>query len=260
MLKTKKIVITTVSLIFVTSSCAFTVYRMVRHVEVERLLNPEYILDTIVQTGPVKAALPTVLLAELLALSVDKPANYFAFDEARAVRKLLNCPVIAHAQVKKIKPNKVFVDYELRHPIALFADFENMAIDAERRIFPLIPYFSPKQLPEIVLGEHKFSDVITGEKIDLAYSVFLTLCMANLGENAIIRRIDVSKAYCPSYGKREIVVIIEHKQEKHYLRLTEKTLSSGIANYTSLIQNSEPQSMACVIDLRIEKLAYVEDL
>ncbi len=249
-----------VSLIFVTTTTLFTIYRVIRHLEVERLLNPEYVLDTIVQTGPVREALPTVLLAELMDLSVDKPTNFFAFDETKAVRKLLNCPVIATAQVKKIKPNKVFIDYELRRPIALYADFENMAIDAERRIFPLIPYFSPKQLPQIVLGEHKFSHIVTGEKIDLAFSVFLTLCCAQLGENASIRRIDVSKAYCQSYGKREIVVVIDQKKERHYLRLTEKNLSSGIANYVSLVQNLEPQEVARVIDLRIEKLAYVEDL
>ncbi len=260
LLKSKKIVVVAVSLVFITTTSIFTIYRIARYVEVERILNPDYVLDTIIQTGPVREALPTVLLAELLDLSVDKPTNYFAFDEAKASRKLLNCPVITYAHVKKIKPNKVYIDYELRRPIALYADFENMAIDVDRQIFPLMPYFSPKQLPEIVLGEHKFSHIVTGEKIDLAFSVFLTFCYAGLGEDSTILRIDVSKAYCPSYGKREIIVVVEHKQEKHYLRLTEKNLSTGIANYVSLIQNLESQKATRVIDLRIEKLAYVEDI
>ena len=249
-----------VASIFITTVLAFTGFRVYRNVLAETMKDAKYRIDTVIQTGPEKEALSTLYLTELLGLSMDQPQNYFAFDETKALRKLLNCPCIAYAQVKKIKPNKVFIDYELRRPVALYADFENMAIDAERHIFPLIPYFSPKQLPEIVLGEHKFSDIVMGEKIELAFSVFLTLCYAGLGESASIRRIDVSKAYCPSYGKREIVVVIDHKQEKHYLRLTEKTLSSGIANYLSLIQNIEPQQATRIIDLRIEKLAYVEDI
>ena len=259
-MKTRKTTLLVVTSIFVLTTCAFSIYRTVRHVEVEKLLNPEYVLDTIIQTGPVKEALPTVLLSELVDLSCNKESNYFAFHERRAERKLLNCPVITKAKVKKIKPNKVYIDYELRRPIALFTDFENMAIDEERRLFPLSPYYSPKELCEIVLGEHRFTEIVSGEKIDLAFKVLGLLARADLGEHAFIRRVDVSKAFSQSYGKREIVVIIDHLSERHYLRMTKKVLVSGIANYVSLVKGMPEDTVTRVVDLRIEKLAYVEDI
>ena len=260
MLRIKTIMIRTVGSLFVFTALAFSIYRMLRWMEVERLLNPNYILTQIIQTGPVKEALPTVLLAELIDLSVDHPTNYYALDEKKAEAKLLNCPVIARASVKKIKPNTVYIDYELRRPVALYADFENMAIDEQRRLFPLIPYFTPKQLPEIVLGEHRFHEMVTGEKIELAFQVLEMLVLAKIQEHAIIKRIDVSKAFSASYGKREIVVVLEQKSERHYLRLTQKSLASGVANYLSLIEGLDPVSTTRVIDLRIEKLAYIEDI
>lgn len=246
--------------IFVCSTIAFSIYRGMRSVEVERLMNPKYVIDTIVQTGPVKEALPTVLLSELLDLSYDQPTNFFAFDEKKAEKKLLNSPVISYAKVKKIKPNKVYVDYELRHPIATFGDFENMAIDSERRVFPLAPYFSPMNLPEIVTGDHRFSEIITGEKVELAFKVLYALFKADLGQHAEIKKVDVSRAFSPSYGKKEIVVVIDHKKERHYLRLAQKNLESALANYVSLVHGMEADEVERVIDLRIEKLAYVEDL
>ncbi len=259
-MKAKKTLLLVVVAVFVLPTTIFSVYRAIRLLNVEKLLNPKYVIDTIIQTGPVKGALPTVLLAELIDLSCDHPSNYFAFDEKAAKRKLLNSPVISKARVKKIRPNKVYIDYELRLPIALFCDFENMAIDEKRCLFPLSPYFSPKELPEIVLGDHRFSEIVLGEKIELAFEVLILLKRANLGKDAVIRRIDVSRAFSKSYGKREIVVIVDHKIERHYLRLTQKVLASGIRNYVSLVNGIEPEKASRVVDLRIEKLAYVEDL
>lgn len=255
-----KTILGIVSASFLFATLIFSTYRAVRHWRIKRLLNPVYTIDTIVQTGPVKEALPTVLLAEFLDLSSDQPTNFFSFDEKRAVQKLLNVPVIAKARIEKRKPNIVYVDYTLRRPIALFADFTNMAIDEEKHLFPLAPYFSPKELPEIVLGEHRFSEIVTGEKIDLAFRILSLLQKASFGTHAMIRRIDVSKAYAKSYGKREIILIIDHQKERHYLRTTEKVLPSALANYASLVQDMIPEEAARVIDLRIEKLAYVEDL
>ena len=111
------------------------------------------VVEYIVQTGPCKEALDSEYLIEVLDLSVDKPALFKTFDTKAAEDKLYADSLIEQVAVKKIKPNMVYIDYTLRKPIAKASDFYNAALDKEGVLFPIHPFFSPKKLPEIYLGE-----------------------------------------------------------------------------------------------------------
>ena len=118
--------------------------------------DPKAFITAVVQTGPEKQALNTDYLAEVMDLSVDDPTPVKAFSIKAATQKLLESPVIQEASVQLVSPGIVYVDYTMRHPIALLRDFENVALDATGTLFPFSPFYSPKNLPEIYLGLEGF--------------------------------------------------------------------------------------------------------
>ena len=93
----------------------------------------------IVQTGMQREALHSDYIAELLDLSSDHPKLFSAFDEEAGKKLLLKSPVIKEASIKKIPPNMLYVDYTVRKPEALLANFSNIAVDKEGYVFPLTP-------------------------------------------------------------------------------------------------------------------------
>jgi hypothetical protein len=245
----------------------------------------------IVQTSSQQEILKTVYLAELLDLSLDKPVNLYSFNTKDARRKLLSNPLIRQANVKKIRPGTVYIDYALRQPVAFLADFTNTAIDVDGYTFPFKPFFTPKKLPEIFLGLLERAEVslnkekIWGESIKdkhmlLALSVLDYISTNYRLESLHIRRIDVSRAFAPSCGQRQIVIALEDQIEKEMngksilfilpriLRLSSKDYEQGLANYkilrSELMKKSMPDSEgpivkipAVVIDLRLSNLAFM---
>ncbi len=178
----------------------------------------KYTLKMIVQTGETET-LKTMYLAEILGLSQDRPISYFDFSERKALSKLLNNPLIKRAKLKKIKPSFVYVDYALREPIALLHDYPNIALDQEGYLFPLFPFFSPKNLPEIYLdlpelAEKKefFKEPLKSKNLTLAFDLLKILKTLKLQ----VKRIDTSQAFSKSFGKREIVLIIDEEMNKKY--------------------------------------------
>src|SRR5579872_2269935 len=118
----------------------------------ERLRSPAYRISAIIQTGPEKEALKTAYLAELLGLSADWPTQLYALNVKKAENLLLASPLISSAKVQRLSPSTLYIDYEVRKPVAWLADFNNTAIDAEGHLFPVDPFFPPKRLPELYLG------------------------------------------------------------------------------------------------------------
>ena len=255
-----------------------------------------YLIKAIIQTGPEKLALPTTYLAELLELSSDKPTNLFSFDIKKGEQKLLNCPLIKAAKIRRIPPNALYIDYEVRKPYALLVDYENIAVDREGYIFPMHPFFSPKSIPEIYLGLPAFSEPEDSlgragghfsEKIDnrhfrLSLEIIDLFSDLELKEKIKLKKVDVSMAFAPSLGKREIVLSTEeeiHIPEKSayifpkILRLPTKDYLTQIQNFVSLhktmvndytaqLQNTEivdGRFQPRIVDLRISQLAFVEN-
>jgi hypothetical protein len=244
----------------------------------------ENTVSYIVQTGLQKEALHSDYLAELMDLSADKPTLYAEFDEEKAQEKLLASPLFQEAKVKKVSPNTVYVDYAIRKPVGWVLDFVNTVLDKEGHLFPMAPYFSPKKLPEIYLGQEGIHDAclnetpsfqtpLKGKYLDLALKV---LSLFNEVEKDFFRvqRVDVSQAFWKTLGKRGIVVTIENQLSEpeatsiHFLRLSTLNFAKEIANYLNLRESlleAEKEKVLMgehlkerIIDLRISQLAFVE--
>ena len=232
--------------VLVISGTSFLGYLYLENLKEIRKKSDRYRVVAIAQTCSNGEVLPTQFFAELFELSVDKPANLYQFNTQDAQRKLLACPFIKEAFVKKISPGTIYVDYKLRIPVAFLADFANLAIDYEGYAFPFAPFFSLKNLPEIYLGEE-----YGYEKTQLALELLTLLEKKIYG----LKRIDVSRAFASSYGQREVIV----SGENEILRLAADNYSQQIANFLTLRRflHQEKRWDKVVIDLRIQELAFI---
>lgn len=267
---------------------------------VKMLTDPSFNISVIIQTGPEKEALQTTYLAELLNLSSDRAINLYAFDPKKGEKKLTSSPLIREAAIKRIAPNSLYIDYEVRRPVASLGDYRNIAIDKEGYLFPITPFFAPKELPEMYLGLPPFGEgedsfgrkgglwltPLKNQHLQLAFEVLRFLEGSPWREGLRVKRIDVSNAFAPSLGQREIVLFTEEdlilSQESgsvvcvfpKMLRLSPKEYMQQMNNFLSLRRNimedySQQISLASIpksgkfnsriIDLRIPHLAFVEN-
>lgn len=291
----KKSVSVVIFSVFMTSLFAVSVRTFWLKKRKERSLDPKYHIHTIVQTGIEKEALKTSYLAELLSLSRDRPVSLYTFQTEIAESQLLQSPLICEAKVRKVFPDRICIDYEVRRPIAKIADYENVAIDTDRFLFPLAPFFSPKEIPEIYLGlpdfhappdslgrsGGKWLEPLENPFIDLAFEILHFLERVQQREGMKIKRIDVSNAFAPTLGLREIVLITEEEfllpqggvaNFPKILRLSPKDYPQQLASFFLLRRRMEADyrrqcaslqtSMRFsprIVDLRISHLAFVEN-
>ena len=177
-----------------------------------------------------------------------------------------------------------FYIYEVRKPVSYLGDFRNTGIDREGYIFPIEPFFAPKRLPEIYLGLTAPLELpIKDAKFDLALGVLKLLETAPWEEGLQIIKIDVSHAFSPSLGQREVIlsteeeVTIQHQQKEmvcvfpKIIRLSPKDYTHQLENFFQLqktILNDYRRQLSCLsqggrfaprtVDLRIPQLAFVE--
>jgi hypothetical protein len=246
-------------------------------------------IRAIVQTGPIKEALKTAYLAELLGLSVDQPTLTSDFDTKEGAMRLQASPVIKDAEVQILEPGIVYIEYVTRNPVALLADYENIALDSEGFPFPLTPFFSQRKLPEVYLDledEIQFNQPIEGEKKELAFEL-IELVSGLIVSDLHVVRIDVSNAFKQSYGRREIVLeakdvfffpIKDREVCFHFpqlIRLSTKKYLQDLSNYLELRQQlieKERRKLKFteegvvdvtfkekIIDLRIPQLAFIDE-
>lgn len=276
-------------------------YSLFRQWQMHRLSDEQYKIVAIVQTGPEREALQTAFLAELLDLSADQSISLYAFDVSRAERALLACPLISEAKIKRVPPGILYIDYTIRKPVAQLADYQNCGLDKEGFFFPLAPFYSPKNLPEIYLGLPPFDvhDAQHGRTggvwaispqdkyLILALDILRMLRDTPWREGMRLKRIDVSNAFAPSAGQREIVLLTEDElifRENEIetvcffpriLRLPAKNYSQQLSNFLTLRRQmledyrrqikksqfaaSPVQFAPRIVDLRIPKLAFVQN-
>jgi hypothetical protein len=225
----------------------------------KRQQNPRYNIVGLVQTSPQKECLTNSQLAELLGLSRDMPQNLYAFDPAAMSQKLLECPSIKKAHIRRQPPSIVHVDYQLRYPEAILADFSNVALDHDRCCFPLRPFFTPKKVPEIYLG---MSDVAYGVPLDSkeALLAFKVLDFLNV-RNLMVKRIDTHSAYAKSLGLQEVVVVLQDGPKTRFLRLAPYAYEHALESYLNLkptLDQINPSSLEQVVDLRSPQIALVK--
>lgn len=258
--------------VLVVTTLSFTVLGYIGHIKHKQEKVSKYNIVAIVQKNSEVESLKTAYLSEILDLSTDRPTNLYRFDIRKNENKLKRNPLIKEAKIQKIFPATIFVDYTLRLPVAYLADFSNTAIDEEGVLIPFKPFFTPKKLPEIVLGLQTdggglWGKKLTGEKGELAMEIFKLLRMHFLGDYFALLKIDVSKAYASSYGQRTILVKLETKREEngvlnissHLLRLSTNNFKQELANYKAMTPFFETQTKKgeTLIDLRVPHLAYV---
>lgn len=246
----------------------------------EKLHSAAYRITSIIQTGPEKEALQTAYLAELLKLSSDQPTQLYALNLKKAEESLSKSPLIANAKIKRMPPSTLYIDYEVRKPIAWLADFHNTAIDESGHFFPVSPFLTPKLLPEIYLG----ISTVSGWQLDhqgfhLALGILRFLEKVSWTEGLRIQRIDVSNAFSPSLGTREVVLITEEEVSSgeiicyfpKILRLAPKDYEQQLNHFfclrKAMIDDYKKQLSVLrtggrfaprIVDLRIPQLAFVE--
>lgn len=205
----------------------------------------------IAQTSRSGRSLEGVFLAEAMGLCIDRQAPLDLFE---AKEKLLKTDLFKNVSLKIIKPHTLFVDYELRSPIATLGNYTNTLIDEEGVFFPSAPFFSPRLLPEIRLEHLQFSTP-WGEKMPQTHLTMAATILRLLGKRSSIR-IDLSQADEATAGKKQIIVLLN---KTRILRLTTKNYPQELSRYlilekTILNQDSSP----LVVDLRIPDIAYIE--
>lgn len=234
-------------LLFIALVCIEGFYYALSHSEKKEPVQSP--IKMIAQTGPIKEGLKTDHLAEILGLSADHPQ---CLSTAQAAAILKKSPFIKEVSTAYWNAETLYIDYTLRHPTFALIDFEDTAVDLEGHLFPLEPYFTPKNLPELYLGFKKprsFEKPLGKREMDLAIHLYYLL----KGE---VGRIDLSHIDESSLGRREIIVmLVLPSREKHILRLSTHKYQKEISDYQSLrkvIQRGD-----YVIDLRIPKLGFI---
>lgn len=259
------------------------------YVKAQRANDPKYQIVALVQTCSQKEPLKTAYLAELLDLSLDEPTNLFRFNSNEAKRRLQACPLIKDARVKRISPGTVYVDYDLREPIAVLGEWTNAAIDENGVVFPIKPFFTPKKLPELILGFRQtevflWGKTIDSRRVDLAVDLIRLLNNTCCNAYRSVSKVDVSKAYARSYGQREVIIVFDTWIEKeaegkqvliqqpHVLRLSTQDYQQELANYLALSAHLRDQELKVavdnsqnlirlepkIIDLRIPHLGFIK--
>ena len=155
--------------------------------------------------------LKTSYLAELLDLSLERPLNLYQFNAREAEKRLNTSPLIKQSTIRKVRPGTLYIDYQLRVPIAYVGDYTNTVVDDQGVLFPYQPFFSPKPLPTLYLGlssgEAKWGDSLKDtETMRLAFAFLEQFKKLNLNQ-FFLKQVDVIHADADSYGQRQIVVI-----------------------------------------------------
>ncbi|MBA2729038.1 MAG: hypothetical protein H0U49_12810 [Parachlamydiaceae bacterium] len=239
-----------------------------------RANDSRYDIVAVVQSCHQNEGLKTSLLVELLQLSVDQPANLYRFDVNDARQKLFECPIIQMAEIQKIMPGTLYIEYSYRKPVAYISDYSNTAVDDQGVLIPFKPYYTPKNIPELIIGfENNPSHLVWGTELRgaksyLAFSLLKVFNEHFAIEGCTVRCIDISKAFETSCGQREIVISLDERLKppgRRILRLTVEHYPQQLANYLALrpllneeFVNEEASSLSnLVVDMRIPKLAYI---
>lgn len=249
--------------LFLVSGSAALGLLIYKHKKQQNQNSDKYTIVALVQSCTQREHLKNVYLAELLGLSIDQPTNLYNFSISKAYKKLSECHLIKEAVIKKISPGTVFVKYSMREPVAYIGDFTNTAIDNEGYLFPFKPFFSPKTLPTITLGQKVYDEVrseklwgyrIFNKKLNLAHTLVAQL---QKNQGVFVEQVDLSRMHEESCGKREIIVKVRAVTGRAiYLRLnTNKYFDSitRIQQVASLLQQN-----VSVLDLRIDNLLLLK--
>lgn len=211
-------------------------------------------IKALVQTSSHYAPLPTLYLAEVLNLSSDHPTLLNSYNLEAAKERLCATYLIKSALLKKVLPDTLYIDYEVREPIAYLGDYSNTVLDEEGMFFPLNPFYSLRTLPEIYLGANAFPSP-WGGKMEESHLKIIKEFFTLFGSKNI-SRLDLSYVESESAGTRQIILILKNGV---ILRLSAANYSEEIKHYFVLVKEvlkKEPSHY--IVDLRIPDVAYIQ--
>ena len=202
-------------------------------------------IKKIVQKTSSQSSIPTAYFAEILELSQDRPTNFLQFNVHDAKEKLESMPMIKNALVKKMKPDTIYIEYEMRSIVAILGDYTNTAFDEKGVCFPYSPFYVAKHLSVLFLSkELKLKELLLFQDI-----------VSNFPLGQVVG-VDLSKYEDKSGGKREIVVVLDGEI---FLRLTPKNYLQEICNYHTFMEKNIV-SRSCIIDLRSEGVGLWKEI
>jgi cell division septal protein FtsQ len=281
------IIIFSTALIF---SLNFLIIQGIQKYKKQRLVLDKYNITKIAQVQK-DINLDSQYLAELLNLSKDKNINIFLFDTEQAKEKLMKSYLIKNVNsIKKLRPDCIYLDIDVRKPIAILKDFDNLLIDEDKNIFPFKPFFKNLDLVHLIIGLDDFKNfcMIDKKEAKLSLDILNYLKKSSSFDIKKIKLIDSSNAYNKSYGKRQIIIQTEeeiaalkgekkvififpmvlrfspdnyHEQLQNYLSLKEKILKdyeNQIRSLGSIPKEDIVRFDSKTIDLRISKLAFID--
>lgn len=213
--------------------------------------HPKFLIQSIVQKCASVESLSTDYLAECLGLSVDHPYTVFEHSTKRLTSMLESSPLIKSAEVTKMLPSTLHIEYSLRQPVAILQDYQNTVIDDEGVLFPLQPFRTPKLLPEVTLGEQ------TNKKMALALKLIADLKEVPFPNGPIkgVASIDVSRAHDLRLGHREIIIVFNSLSDKLvFLRLPADEWRTPLNRFFLIPEDLLTQK---VVDMRLPNTAYI---
>lgn len=266
----KSALITIVLSMCCTSSLALAALWYLRQVQQAQEVDPKYTIVALAQSTTSAEALKSAYLAELLDLSTDQPQNLYKFNRKVALQRLLGSSLIKTGSITKVKPGTLYIQYELREPIAFSGDFSNTAIDSEGFLIPFKPFFTPKKIPTLILGEQeedngKWGKPLQSRKASLALEALKSFQNALVAEPLQLIQLDVSRAHSLSFGQREIIALLEERREVDnkmivasiYLRLSPQNYHQELANFLKMRPQLPVSLKSAMIELRVPQLAFV---
>lgn len=227
---------------------------------VEKYFHPKYHITCIEQTSPTKEALTSSFFAEALDLSAERPVSKWSLQPRALEAKLLQYPFMKTVKVSMKGPQAVSIQYEVRAPLAVLADFHGAWIDNDRMVFPIFPFFTTKKVPRFFLGWRSLPENEKPVRFELARRIMQIAGREKITGMAL-DWVDVSKAYQPSLGEREIVIGFKSAEgsSMHYIRTGPKKVDETLRKYACLLEkNPDTVKNNLTCDFRIDELAFVE--
>lgn len=229
---------------------AFGIYNYYYNLKIR---DPKFRLQAIVQKSQNLAQLKTSFLVEALGVSVDEPVSLYSLNLKTLENTLLAYSPIRAVKLEKIPPSTLFIQYELRQPVAILGDLSNTGVDKEGVLFPFQPFYTPKRLPFIYFSEKNFQwgDSLEKSQWTLAFDIIKKFS----GKKEVeLLSVDLEKLEALSFGEREIVV----KLKSFLLRLEARNWAEGIDRFLTLLPFLKFEKDEVLFDFRIPQLALIQ--
>jgi hypothetical protein len=237
----------------------FCLYELFSFLKEKRIHDSRYNIVAIVTRSKTSEKIPSQIFAEILDLSADVPCNLFSFRPKKAAELLKSYGAFRKVKCRIAKPGVVIVEYELRKPYVKIADFENRALDESgQHLFPLYPFYTPKRLPELYLGE------LDEKRVKASYEI-LKGVKETIDSSFDIASCDTSGLFSNS-ANGEIVLVLEKGEaypERFFLRLSPKHWQEDLLHFKELLPHiakaqETKTKKQYIIDLRIPQIALVK--